>query len=96
MCNQVPAAALMKIVYSSNKHGTDGRKVNNTNTIKLIMCSVDVSVMPLQLKLDNENMHFFIHYNVPLLAVWNPRPAVVYWMNQKSRRAGQRTRRKEQ
>jgi len=48
------------------------------------------------MKLDNENMYLFIDYNMPPLAEWNPRPAVVYWMNQKSRRARQRTRGKGQ
>ena len=33
-----------------------------------------------RMKIETENNQLFIHYNIPDLENWNPRPAVLVWL----------------
>ena len=34
--------------------------------------------------LDNENLNLYVHYNMPPLDQWDPKPAVMSWMNERA------------
>jgi hypothetical protein len=46
--------------------------------------------------LDTENLYLYIHYNMPVLTLWDPRPAVISWLHKRSHRQIYRPKGKKQ
>ena len=45
---------------------------------------------------DTENLYLYVHYNMPPVYLWDPRLAVVKWLNNKSHRVVTRRNGKQQ
>ena len=45
---------------------------------------------------ETENEYLFIHFNMPALQNWDPRPAIQIWLNQNERRIKETPKAKEQ
>ena len=72
-------------------------KPHSADVERLISASNNLkSVGRSSMKLNTENLYLFIHYNMPVLSNWDPKPAVIHWMNQKRRRVRERTKGKQQ
>jgi len=48
------------------------------------------------LRLSTENMYLFIHYSLPALTDWDPKPTVLHWLKDKERRVRKRQKGKQQ
>ena len=59
-------------------------------------CNILKSPGRSSLQIETENFYLFIHHNMPPLCSWDPRPAVVQWLRNKSRRTVDRPKGKEQ
>lgn len=76
-------------LLAAKPHSADvERLISASNNLK----SVSRSTM----KLNTENMYLFIHYNMPVLTDWDPKPAIIHWMNNKCRRVRDRTKGRQQ
>jgi hypothetical protein len=49
-----------------------------------------------KMNLETENLYLFIHYNMPPLYTWDPKPAVLHWMQKKAHRVRDREKGKAQ
>lgn len=66
-------------VAAATPHSADvERSISSNNLIKTNLRS--------SLDLQTENRYLFIHFNLPSLVNWNPRKAVIHWINKKNRR----------
>lgn len=66
-------------VAAASPHSADvERSISSNNLMKTSLRS--------SLDLQTENRYLFIHFNLPALKNWNPRKAVIYWINKKNRR----------
>ena len=62
-------------------------KPHSADVERLISCSVALkSTSRSRMLLETENLNLYVHYNVPPLDQWNPKPAVICWMNERERR----------
>ena len=49
-----------------------------------ISCSVVLkSTSHSRMLLETENLNLYVHYNMPPLDQWNPKPAVICWINER-------------
>lgn len=66
-------------VAAATPHSADvERSISSNNLMKTNLRS--------SLDLRTENRYLFIHFNLPALVNWNPRKAVIHWINKKNRR----------
>ena len=62
-------------------------KPHSADVERLISCSVALkSTSRSRMLLETENLNLYVHYNMPPLDQWNPKPAVICWMNERERR----------
>ena len=60
-------------------------KPHSADVERLISCSVALKSSGRSLMLlDNKNLNLYVHYNMPLLDQWDPKPAVMSWMNERA------------
>ena len=69
----------MSGILAAKPHSADvERCISANNLLKTSLCAT--------LKLETENSYLFIHHNLPPTATWNPRLAVLKWLNLKTHR----------
>lgn len=62
-------------------------KPHSADVERLISCSnILKSPERSRMTVETENYHLYIHFNMPALDEWNPRPAVLRWIQEKDRR----------
>jgi len=76
-------------LLAAKPHSADVERLISANNV---VKSDDRSSM----KLSTENMYLFIHYNLPALTDWDPKPAVLSWLKDKERRGRKRRKGKQQ
>ena len=60
-------------------------KPHSADVERLISCSVALKSSGCSLMLlDNKNLNLYVHYNMPPLDQWDPKPAVMSWMNERA------------
>jgi len=76
-------------ILAAKPHSADvERLISSSNALK----SIDRSRM----SLETENYYLYVHYNMPAIDLWDPRPAVLTWLSTKARRTREVTKAKEQ
>lgn len=48
------------------------------------------------LKVETENEYWFVHFNMPPITLWDPRPATLLWINSSNRRLKESSKAREQ
>ncbi|CAB4039604.1 Hypothetical predicted protein [Paramuricea clavata] len=72
-------------------------KPHSADVERLISCSVALkSSGRSRMLLETENLNLYVHYNMPSLDQWDPKPAVMSWMNEIAHRARDCPKRKQQ
>ena len=72
-------------------------KPHSSDVERLISCSVALKCTSRsRMLLETENLNLYVHYNMPPLDKWNPKPAVICWMNERERRNLDRPKGKQQ
>ncbi|CAB4024767.1 E3 SUMO- ligase KIAA1586-like isoform X4, partial [Paramuricea clavata] len=72
-------------------------KPHSADVERLISCSVALkSSGRSRMLLETENLNLYVHYNMPSLDQWDPKPAVMSWMNERAHRARDCPKRKQQ
>ena len=72
-------------------------KPHSADVERLISCSnILKSPDRSSMQVETENLYLFVHYNMPPVYLWDPRLAVVKWLNSKSHRAVTRHKGKQQ
>lgn len=67
-------------VAAATPHSADvERSISANNLMKTSLRS--------SIELKTENLYLFTHFNLPPLVEWNPRKAVIHWINRKIRRS---------
>ncbi|KAL5245424.1 hypothetical protein ACI65C_012834 [Semiaphis heraclei] len=76
-------------VLAAKPHSADvERLISKSNILK--------SINRQSLHVETENEYLFIHFNMPALQNWDPRPAIQIWLNQNERRIKETPKAKEQ
>jgi len=76
-------------ILAAKPHGADvERLISASNNLK--------SPGRSRMSVETENLYLFVHYNLPPLYAWDPRPAAHYWMTRHSRRVQERRHGKKQ
>ena len=72
-------------------------KPHSADVERLISCS-NLLKTPDRSKmlLSTENLYLYVHYNMPPLSLWNPRHAVLLWLNKSEHRVSDRPKGKKQ
>lgn len=66
-------------LLAATPHSADvERSISANNRLKTPLRS--------SIEIDTENKYLYVHFNMPPLIDWNPRNAVINWLNKKSRR----------
>ena len=72
-------------------------KPNSADVEHLISCSVALkSFSRSQMHLETENLNLYVHYNMLPMDQWDPKPAVMSWMNEREHRIRDRPKEKQQ
>lgn len=72
-------------------------KPHSADVERLISCSNNLkSPDRSSMHVETENLYLYIHYNMPPVYLWDPRLAVVKWLNNKSHRVVTRHKGKQQ
>jgi hypothetical protein len=72
-------------------------KPHSADVERLISCSVALkSSGRSRMLLETENLNLYVHYNMPSLDQWDPKPAVMSWMNERAHCARDCPKRKQQ
>ncbi|KAL5236954.1 hypothetical protein ACI65C_007170 [Semiaphis heraclei] len=80
---------LLARVIAAKPHSADvERLISKSNILK--------SINRQCLHIETENEYLFIHFNMPALQNWDPRPAIQIWLNQNERRIKETPKAKEQ
>ncbi|KAL4122559.1 hypothetical protein QTP88_014865 [Uroleucon formosanum] len=80
---------LLARVIAAKPHSADvERLISKSNILK--------SINHQSLHVETENEYLFIHFNMPALQNWDPRPAIQIWLNQNERRIKETPKAKEQ
>ncbi|KAL4107180.1 hypothetical protein QTP88_017563 [Uroleucon formosanum] len=80
---------LLARVIAAKPHSADvERLISKSNILK--------SINRQSLHVETENEYLFIHFNMPALQNWDPRPAIHIWLNQNERRIKETPKAKEQ
>ncbi|KAL5233951.1 hypothetical protein ACI65C_001361 [Semiaphis heraclei] len=80
---------LLARVIAAKPHSADvERLISKSNILK--------SINRQCLHVETENEYLFIHFNMPALQNWGPRPAIQIWLNQNERRIKETPKAKEQ
>ncbi|KAL4084422.1 hypothetical protein QTP88_028244 [Uroleucon formosanum] len=80
---------LLARVIAAKPHSADvERLISKSNILK--------SINRQSLHVETENEYLFIHFNMPALQNWDPRPAIQIWLNQNERRIKETPKAKEQ
>jgi len=80
---------LLARVIAAKPHSADvERLISKSNILK--------SINRQSLHVETDNEYLFIHFNMPVLQNWDPRPAIQIWLNQHERRINDTPKAKEQ
>lgn len=66
-------------IAAAKPHSADVERLISCNNIlkSAHRCSLDIKT---------ENLYLYIYYNMPCMELWDPRPAILKWINNKDRR----------